>query len=217
MNNEEIVETVKPYLEVIIKFYKKVDEQERTKIKKTYGSGGKQLYWRTLQREIKKVYPDFSPKGLDEYWKDNDTRFNEITYSYIMRIELFMRDDFKKRLMIKYREDWFNLGLPKKVYDKATQLAADKDFGKPKEQATDPWTCLHFIHFREIALENWQDLFSDNYTLPEEKGRNGKKTEKTKWMVRLSTIRNENSHVYTSVKEEDYKFVEKIYNWLVKS
>ncbi|MBO0455695.1 DGQHR domain-containing protein [Enterococcus hulanensis] len=216
MNNEEIVETIKPYLDVIIKFYKNVDEQERTKIKKTYGSGGKQLYWRTLQREIKKVYPDFSPKGLDEYWKDNDTRFNEITYSYIMRIELFMRDDFKKRLMSKYGEDWFNLGLPKKVYDKATQLAADKDFGKPKEQATDPWTCLHFIHFREIALENWKDLFSDNYTLPEEKGRNGKKTEKTKWMVRLSTIRNENSHVYTSVKEEDYKFVEKIYNWLVK-
>ncbi len=35
-------------------------------------------------------------------------------------------------------------------------------------------------------------------------------------MAKLSTIRNENSHVYTSVKEEDYKFVEKIYNWLVK-
>ncbi|MBO0441792.1 DGQHR domain-containing protein [Candidatus Enterococcus ikei] len=212
---EELLEKMKIYLDVIISFYKNVSFDERTKIKKTYGGNGKKLYWRTLQKELHREFPEFSPAEMISFWKDNDKRFNEITYSYIREIELYMREDFKEKLQEKYGDDWFNK-LPKTVYDQANKLASDKNYGQPQEKAVDPWTCLNFIHFRDIALNNWQDLFSNKYTLPEEKGRSGKKEDKTKWMVKLSGIRNENSHVYVSVKEEEYKFAEKIHNWLIK-
>ncbi|MBV7391197.1 DGQHR domain-containing protein [Enterococcus sp. ALS3] len=213
---DELLKEMQPYLDTIISFYKEISFEERTRIKKTYGGNGKKLYWRTLQKALHEHYPEFSPEDMVTFWKDNDKRYNEVTYSYIREIELYMREDFKKKLVKKYGDDWFN-NLPKSVYDQANKLASDKNYGKPKEEAVDPWTCLNFIHFRDIALNNWQDLFASDYTLPEEKGRSGKKDDKTKWMVKLSSIRNENSHVYVSVKEDEYKFAEKIHNWLISN
>lgn len=214
---EEILEIMKPYMKILVGFYKNILPEEREKIKKRYGAGGKTLHWRTLQKAINKAYDDFNPDGMSKYWKDNDMRYNERSYRMIRDIELFMRTDFKDKLKEYYGDNWFREGLPKKVYDDLNKLSSDKNFERARGDEVDPWEeCLNFIHLRDISMEksNWQELFSKSYTLPEEKGRAGKKTDKTKWMDKLNKIRNQNFHVY-SVTEEEYQFVEKIYNWIV--
>lgn len=214
---EDIIIAMTPYMEILVDFYKNISSDEREQIKKRYGAGGKILHWRTLQKAINCSYEDFSPEGMHKYWKDNDMRYNEQSYQMIRDIELHMRTDFKERLKQHYGDNWFRMGLPKKVYDDLSKLASDKNFERAQGDEVDPWEeCLNFIHLREISMEksNWQELFSKKYTLPEETGRSGKKTDKTKWMDKLNKIRNQNFHVY-SVSEEEFQFVEKIYTWLV--
>lgn len=214
---DELVTSMIPYMNVVADFYRNISLEEKEKIKKRYGAGGKILHWRTLQKKLNNYCSDFTPEGMHKYWKDNDMRFNEKSYQMIRDIELNMRTDFRQKLIDHYGDNWFRAGLPKKVYDELNRLASDKNFEREPGDEVDPWEeCLNFIHLREISMEksNWQDLFSKKYTLPEEKGRAGKKADKTKWMDKLNKIRNQNFHVY-SVTEEEYQFVEKIYKWLV--
>ncbi len=39
--------------------------------------------------------------------------------------------------------------------------------------------------------------------------------KKTKWMVKLERIRNQNFHSY-SVSEEELEFLEELHDWLIK-
>ena len=75
---------------------------------------------------------------------------------------------------------------------------------------------MHLIDYREIILKNWQKLFENLFTKPGEEKISGGKEAKTKWLVELNRIRNENSHTYY-VTSEELSFIEEIYDWLDKS
>lgn len=216
LEQEAITELVAPYLDSVIEFYKTVSKEEKTKIKKSYGAGGKVKYWRTLQREINKNHPEFQPDGMEEYWLNNDMRFNNESYDMIREIETYLNTDFKKRLSNHFGDDWFKKGVPRKVYDASMQLAATKNYDKEKGDEVTPWACLTVINYRDIAIsgKNWSEIFSESYTMPGEEKISGGKEAKTKWIEKFSRIRNENHHTYSITKEE-FEFLEKLKAWLI--
>lgn len=211
---DRIFNEVSFYLDPLIDFYRGLPVEEKLEIKKSYGVGGRTKVWRTLQKEINKQRPDFSPEGLDRYWKDEDKRFNEESFKFIRDIETFMKEDFKCRLENSYGEQWFRTGVPKAVYDKTHALAAEKNYEEKTDKYT-PWDCLTLIDYRRIATygSNWRDLFEKYYTKPGEE-KIGNKEAKTEWMQKLEKIRNNNFHSY-SVKEEEYNFLLELYEWLI--
>lgn len=96
-----------------------------------------------MQREISKVRTDFHPDGLDKYWKDEDKRYNEDSFRFIRDIETFMKEDFKTKLERAYGSQWFKRGVPKAVYDKANQLASEKNYEiTDASEEYSPWDCL---------------------------------------------------------------------------
>lgn len=187
-------------------------------LKKSYGIAGRTKVWRILQREISKVRTDFHPDGLDKYWKDEDKRYNEDSFRFIRDIETFMKEDFKTKLEQAYGSQWFKRGVPKAVYDKANQLASEKNYEiTDASEEYSPWDCLTLIDYRRIATygSNWRDIFEKYYTKPgEEKG--GNKEAKTEWMQKLERIRNNNFHTY-SVKEEEFEFLSELHKWLIET
>lgn len=203
------------YLDPLIDFYRGLTLEEKMELKKSYGMGGRTKIWRTLQREINKQRPEFSPDGLDKYWKDEDKRFNEESFKFIRDIETFMKEDFKNKLQSVHGDQWFKLGIPKPVYDKSNALAADKNYEEKTDKYT-PWDCLTLIDYRRIATygSNWRDLFEKYYTKPGEE-KSGNKEAKTEWMQKLEKIRNNNVHSY-SVKEEEYNFLSELHEWLIE-
>ncbi|EAG7729268.1 hypothetical protein BLI41_15505, partial [Listeria monocytogenes] len=124
----------------------------------------------------------------------------------IRDIESFFKVDFENKLKAFYGERWFIEGVPKSVYDTASKLAIEKTYTS-KEGDVQAWDCLYLIHYREIAIHgsNWKNLFEKSYTRPGEEKIKGGKKDKTKWIQRLSTIRNKNFHEY-SVTKEDHDF-----------
>jgi DNA sulfur modification protein DndB len=210
----KMVDEIRYYTDPLIEFLTNLTEDQKRNLRKSYGTAGRAKYWRILQQAINSKRPEFEPDGLDNYWKDEDKRFNEESFRMIRDIETLFKEDFKDKLQKKYGSDWFRDGLPKKVYDHAIQLSSTKNY-EEKTNKYEPWDCLHLIDYREIAVygSNWSELFEKSYVEPSQKG--GNKKDKTAWIEKLNKIRNENSHSY-SVKEEEYAFLVDLHDWLIK-
>lgn len=206
---QEIFEESKHYLDPIINFYKNISNEVTENLKSSYGAGGDIKYWRTLQKTVSDILTDFKPFGLEGYLLKEKKEFNTEAFEIIREIEMYFNKDFKEKLISKFDEGWFDDGVPPKIQDSAVVLAQQKkrETGKKVE----PWDCLHIIDYREIATKNWRDLFEKAYTRPNEK--NGNKDTKTKWMVELNRLRNQNFHLYYVTKDE-IDFLREIIKWL---
>lgn len=211
---KNIFSEVKTYLDPIIFFINKLDENSKTELKSSYGAGGETKYWRTFQKVIQETYKDFKPEGLQEYFKKEAKLFNDKAISYIRDIETEFKKDFRERLEVFFGKKWFEKGLPPKISDKATvdALAKNREL-EDDDDEVDPWDCMTIIAYREIALKNWQTVFEKEYTKPGDEKISGGKEEKTKWMVKLERIRNQNFHSY-SVTEEELDFLEELHDWI---
>jgi len=217
-SSKEIFEEVKIYLDPIVHFYKEIDELKVNELKSAYGMPGDAKYWRTLQIALQKDFPEIIFEGLTEYLKKEEKENNEAAFKYIREIEnTFLKDVVKQKLEDEFGKNWFKKGVPEKTYTDALALAAKKNREiDDEEDEKDPWDQLHLIDYREIIVKNWPKLFEPIYTKPGEEKISGGKEAKTKWMVELNRIRNENSHTYY-VTTEELSFIEEIYDWLNSS
>ena len=151
---------------------------------------------------------------MTEYFKKEAKLFNDKAFSYIRDIETEFKKDFRERLEEFFGKKWFEKGVPPKIAEKAIvdALAKNRELDDDADEV-EPWDCLTIIAYREIALKNWQNIFEKEYTKPGEEKISGGKEEKTKWLVRLERIRNQNFHSY-SVTEEELEFLEELHDWI---
>jgi DNA sulfur modification protein DndB len=211
-----IFEEVKTYLDTIIHFYKGLDDVKTNELKTAYGTPGDAKYWRTLQIALRENHPEINYVGLDDYLKKEEKENNEKAFRLIREIEnTFLKEKIKNKLEIEFGKSWFKKGLPEKIFSDATLLAAQKNREiEDEDNEKQPWDQLHLINYREIILKSWQKLFETQFTKPGEEKIPGGKEAKTKWMVELNRIRNENYHTYY-VTSEELSFIEEIHDWLM--
>ena len=111
---------------------------------------------------------------------------------------------------------WFKKGVPPQIGDEAVALATKKNRDiENEEDEVEPWDCVNIIAYRAIAVKNWSDVFEKSYTRPGEEKISGGKEEKTKWMVKLEFLRNQNVHSYF-VTEDELRYLEELNDWLIK-
>lgn len=210
-----IMEHAKFYIDPMIAFIQTATEQQRNAIKRTYGTNGPINAWRTYQKAVADAREDFSPAGLAEWWRDNAKQFNDRSGALIRDISKYIKDDIEKRLNKKYGNSWFTQGVPKTVYMAASKMATTKNYGVTDDsQRVTEWNCVNIAQCRQIVAYggNWQEIFSEKYAFPNTKG---KRDEKTEWMMRFDKIRSKDLMTY-SISEEEYKFLQTIYDWLCK-
>ncbi|MBB5647648.1 DGQHR domain-containing protein [Pedobacter cryoconitis] len=214
-NVKATFEEIKTYLDTIIHFYKDLTDAKTTELKTAYGTSGDAKYWRTLQSAMRINHPEIHYEGLDEYLKKEEKENNEKAFKLIREIEnTFLKIRVREKLEEEFGKNWFKKGVPEKIYSDATLLAAKKNRDiEDEDDEKEPWDQLHLIDYREIILKTWQKLFEKTFTKPGEEKISGGKENKTKWMVELNRIRNENSHTYY-VTGEELSFIEEIHDWL---
>ncbi len=215
---ENMIDNICYFLSAVVKFYETMSDEQRTTLRKSYGGGGVTELWRNFQKSINAFESAFCPDGMIKYFEDKAKKFNTVTYEHIMNIEMFMKNDFRERLMSKYGsngDDWFRLGVPQSVYVESTTRAAEENAKRAiGTEEIKPWDKLYLIDYRKIAIygSNWSELFEKKYG----EDIKGNKEVRTEWMVKLGSIRNIVDHRYC-VSEEQSEYVKKIYNWIVKS
>ncbi|RQO65187.1 hypothetical protein DBR43_30500 [Pedobacter sp. KBW06] len=214
-NIKTVFEEIKTYLDTIIHFYKDLSDTKTAELKTAYGTPGDAKYWRTLQAAMRENHPEVHYEGLDEYLKKEEKENNEKAFKLIREIEnTFLKIRVREKLEEEFGKNWFKKGVPEKIYSEATLLAAKKNRDiEDEDDEKEPWDQLHLIDYREIILKSWQKLFENSFTKPGEEKISGGKENKTKWMVELNRIRNENYHTYY-VTSEELSFIEEIHDWL---
>ncbi len=214
---KNIFEEIKTYLDTLVHFFKELDENKTNELKTAYGTPGDAKYWRTLQIALRKNHPEVHYIGLDEYLKKEEKENNEKAFRLIREIEnTFLKIKIKEKLEEEFGRTWFKKGVPEKIYSDAISLAARKNRDiENEDDEKEPWDQLHLIDYRDIVLKSWQKLFETQFTKPGEEKISGGKEAKTKWMVELNRIRNENDHTYY-VTSEELSFIEEIHDWLLK-
>jgi DNA sulfur modification protein DndB len=212
---KSIFDEIKGYLDSVIHFYKDLDDSKITELKTAYGTPGDAKYWRSLQLAVRANHPDVYYVGLDEYLKKEEKENNEKAFKLIREIEnTFFKQRIREKLENEFGKSWFKKGVPEKIYSDASLAAVKKNRDIENEnEEKEPWDQLHLIDYREIILKNWQKLFEHPFTKPGEEKLPGGKEAKTKWMVELNRIRNENYHTYY-VTGEELSFIEEIHDWL---
>jgi DNA sulfur modification protein DndB len=209
---EYLASVTKPYLDPVVKYFSNLSVEERSQLRRKYGTGGKTEYWHTLQQVIHETRSEFKPEGLEQFKKDKSKQYNTESFEMIRDIETYLKEDVRQKLEDEYGKiNWWKKGVPFKVYEVAEKEAskANRDIEDP-EKEIEPWDKLHLIDYREIILHNWRKLFEEKFAYPDVKGN---KDEKTKWLEKLNRIRNQNFHVY-SVTEEEFDFLREIHSWI---
>ncbi len=212
----KILLEAKTYIDPIINFIKELNIEEREELKKAYGAGGENKYWRTFQKVVRDTHHKFNPEGLDEFIAKQEKQNNDRAFTIIRELETFFNQDFKNKLEDKFDKMWFKKGLPPQVNESAVALANKKNLEvENEEDEVEAWDCLTIIAYRAIAVKNWQDVFDKDYTKPGEEKISGGKEEKTKWMVNLEQIRNKCVHSFY-VDPDELRFLEELFDWLIK-
>ncbi len=215
-NISDYFEDFQPYFDVIIESIKNLSDEQRKDLKTSYGGGGRIKYWRTLQGYILDKFPEITFNGYKEWELNNTKKFNAETFTLIGDIETKLKAEIKEKLSSFYGNNWKTKGVPMAVMENARNLKTKKDYENvDNEPEVDEWDCMYLSDYRKIILykSHWQDLFVSMYSDPTMT--KGNKDQKTEWLDKLNKIRNKNDHIY-SVKEEEYKFVKRIYDWLFK-
>jgi DNA sulfur modification protein DndB len=211
----KIISETKTYIDPVIHFIRDISVEQREELKKAYGAGGENKFWRTFQKIVRDTHKYFNPEGLDEYLIKQEKLNNDRAFTIIREIETFFNNDFKNKLEDKFGKMWFKKGVPPQIGDDAVALATKKNRDiENEEDEVEPWDCINIIAYRAIAVKNWQDIFEKDYTRPGEEKISGGKEEKTKWMVKLEFLRNQNVHSYF-VTEVELKFLEELHDWLI--
>jgi DNA sulfur modification protein DndB len=210
-----IIDKVTTYVDGLKPYFEKLTDAERAELRSKYGSGAPTRLRRIFQRAVNSYRDDFSPEGLDAYWRDQSKQYNIDTYRRVADIELKLREEIKDALSQQYGSMWLKKGLPEKLYTDLSTEAAKKNrtIENPAEEKT-PWDCLNLIHLRMIMSHgsHWSNLFQKKFTVPGEESR--KKDDKTAWLARLNAIRNKADHEYSVTKEEaDYAAA--LHDWLL--
>lgn len=210
----EIVERATIYADGLKSYFRELSDDERATLRKKYGSGAPTRLRRIFQQAVQKVRDDFKPAGLSEYWRDQSKQYNVDTYSRVADIEMQLRDDVKDALVKLHGNMWLKRGMPEKLYTYLVTEAAKKNRNIEKdEDEKTPWDCLNLIHVRDILMHGaqWSSAFQKKYTIKGQEG--ARKEEKTGWLVKLNTIRNNADHEY-SVSKADADYVAAIHDWL---
>ena len=188
---------------------------DRLVLKGKAGSGADTRIWRSFQKGVAAFRPEFSPEGMDAYWKNQSKQFNLDTYDKLGDIEDYLRDEVRGVLENAYGELWLKKGIPPGLWDElhATVAKKNREIDDPAKEK-EPWDGMYIVNYRDVISfgSNWSTHFQKRFTIPGQERM--RKEEKTKWLVRLNSIRNQNAHEH-SVPEEDYQFVLAIHAWLI--
>lgn len=213
---KEIFDEVKYFLDPVVTFLNELTSEQKKEMKSKYGSTGDTIYWRYFQRAVSQVFEGFKPDGMEIWFKERDKAQVNKAFEFLHDIETTMNADFAVMLQDKFGAGWFKRGVPIDVSKQAHALAFEKNLKvENEEEEVSDWDCLNLIHYREIAMKNWQGFFELEYTRPSEEKIPGGSKAKTSWMKDLNEIRNKVMHAQ-SVSDEEISYLEEVHSWLVR-
>ena len=188
-NAKETVAEVKPYLQILVDYFKDASAHE-IKALRDFGSSlaavRRQAYG--LEAHIQEGISSFNPPGLQKYLESRDEEGTAVASAKVRKIEQKLFDYVIGTLKRHYhgkQDAWWTKGIPVRIRKDCMNRWEDKDREGKKEAQ------LFLINYIGICHHNW-DLFKTAVSL-DARNKDNKKAN-TKWIKELNDIRNITAH-----------------------
>lgn len=206
-NADETFAQIKPYLQVLIDYFKGASGQEVQAFRRIGSSltaVRQQAYG--MEAQIRKKFPEFKPAGLQEYLDSRDEVGTEEARTKVLRIQKRIFDyviGVLKKEFGTQNKAWWVQGVPAPIrIDCSSRWESKNREGEEESQ-------LYLQNYVDICIQNWglvKDVISLDAVDKEAKKAN------TKWIRDLNDIRNKVAHPEQGVLSTDQvAFVKEIY------
>ena len=208
LNVDDTFAEIKPYLQVVIDYFKSASGQEvqaYRRIGSSLTAVRQQAYG--IEAQIQKKDPDFKPVGLQKYIDSRDELGTEEAHKKVLWIQKRIFDYVIGVLKKKYGtqdKDWWVKGVPLKIRVDCSSRWEEKNRDGDEESQ------LYLQNYVEICIFKW-NLVKSVISLGA-KDKEAKKVN-TKWIRDLNKIRNKVAHPEQGVLNADQVAkVRKIYD-----
>ena len=187
MSTTQLSSEIEKLCAPLISYFSNASPQTFRDFRRQYGLQGQRNCSFDMMEQIRMMFTDFDPSGLNKYLQDKYSSVNEDARKMMSDLQLLLRDDIISKLKEHFvgpNDRWFYEGIPEGV---RTDIA--------QRQQTDPehLEILNYFdlpHYEKIISHNWE-LFKDTYGFKE----NGtSKAKQLSWFDTLVKIRNKISH-----------------------
>lgn len=212
---DQIILELNPYLDVVAKFYAGMDVDLREKLASEKGGGAPRIFQNHIRASIRSEFSEFEPEGLDDFIKQQDTKFNDETSRMTRELEANFRDRIRSILAAeKGRDRWMLDALPAALYNELLQRHTQERREENSEaDEKDEWDYSGFAHHRTVIEHNWKSLEKE---FMEPQLGQANKSAKTSWLKELNNVRKKVAHGHSNVSEDEYELVHAIFEWHMK-
>lgn len=186
---DELVKDIVPFLNPVVEYFKNANPPQIASFRK-FGSslGAVKQQSQGMGVFVRKEFPEFNPRGLQEYIDSRDEAGTADAAVLINQIGKIIFDYVIATLKREYgdvKDVWWTKGIPFEVRKKSGNLWEENNREMPEE------SYLYLVDYINIAHFNW-DLMKDAFALGAKNEQNWK--ECLKWVKKLADIRTITHH-----------------------
>lgn len=149
-SEDKIAELITPFGAALGDYFNRMNDTERKAFRDLRGNQGLAKRLRRAQDALRQLFPGFEPEGLDQFLEEERAQTNVRAKAALDRIERALQRVVVEELKREYDEQWWTLGVPKKVRKKAGDLYEEDDGRRGGREYY-----FDFIDYRDIAHHNW--------------------------------------------------------------
>ena len=218
-STEDVLKACQYFLDPLIEHIDGLTAEKGAEYRKSYGTGGRARYYRSLQQAIRDGRSEFDAPGLDDYLKTQDKEVINKAREIVGELETFMRDDIKNVLQEEYGPDWEQKGVPRGTRQKALELMVKRNLDEPRNKHVVAWDCMYFVDYHSVLTyshDMWQKYFAKRYTKPGDEQLGGTWKKRLDWVKHLNDVRNRVSHAQTQgVDDEEHELLIELRRWIL--
>lgn len=212
LDDEDLIERMKPYGLALGKYFAMLSQEERKRFRDLRGGQGITTRTRRCQQAIHEAIPAFDPAGLAEFLTtekaNTNTRAKAIADEIETTLQRVVLEELKEAFTLDDTQWWIE-GVPKGIRLKVAQRHEDDDGKRGGREYY-----FDLLDYRQIIQANWE-LFGG---LLGYAAAGAGKDKRTNWIQDVNEVRRIVAHVSAgrSVSLEQLAQVETYRDWLLK-
>ena len=218
------LEEMEKYLVSLLDGIKSITKQKEDSLLTLIGAGADIKWLRFFQEIINSKFKEYNPVELIEWKERNDSNIQTEGRGYGISIEKYMKKQVLSNIKLLFDENWeLEINSIKRDCQDRAEKEMERYYKEFNQKKTVEWTEMFNVNdYKSIIEKYWTNksdnegyrTFEDIFSLDIGLGFNSKK-EKTKWIAKFNSLRNNWAHEASKnngLTKEEVELLKIMYN-----
>jgi DNA sulfur modification protein DndB len=197
---------IEKYLAALLNAIENISPEKNKTLVEVQGKSAETIWLRNFQEMINSKFHDYNPVELVEWKERNDVALQATARQYAHEIEKFMKETVLNNVQLLFKDNWeLEINSIKRICLDRAEKEKERLYKELNEVQEIEWTEMMNINdYKAIIEKNWTKKVDENtptfekiFSLDIGLGDFNSKTDKTKWIAKLNSMRNTIAHSAT--------------------